>query len=340
MTVDPFLLRGAELGRGLARGAGRGRRRGLPRGRWRLAADRVRPAGGRDPARPRAVGAARGVRRGRCGTVRPAAACASCCATPRAVIVGSRGDRAGGPAACSASGAIGCASCRSPPRPAFSLAAPASAIGPDAAADVTAPRPRARERYLVFTGRFDAAPGSRRRCLRALAALAAAGRPGRARSRRALAAAGAARRGHARGSGRRRPRRGARVASVTRSPTRRPCRPSELAGARPRRPRGLLPVLSEARRAAGHRGARDRDAGRRLSGRAAPRARRAGRAAGRAARSGPAGSGARGRSGPTTGSTNGWSPRARRARRVAARTWADVADATRRVYAEVGVHPG
>ena len=101
------------------------------------------------------------------------------------------------------------------------------------------------ERYLVFTGRFDARLDSRR-CSSALASLADAGPAGRAGDGRRLAAA--------RPAGRRQPRRSRRGRarwrparrSARRWPTPRACRPRTspalVRGARA----AILPVLSEA----------------------------------------------------------------------------------------------
>ena len=105
----------------------------------------------------------------------------------------------------------------------------------------------------------------------------------------------------------------------------------------PRRPGGDPAGRLRGGRPAGHRGARLRDAGRRVGGRAAPRAgrRRPGSSSSRAT---PTGWPSRWpRSGPTTASTPR-SPRLpRRGRAADRRTWADVARETRAVYAEVGI---
>ena len=88
MTIDPFLLRGASVGAAwrAERGGAAGRR--LPHGRERAAADRVGAAGRRHAARPRAVGAARGLR----AIGRRAGSASGCgrssCARRAAVIVG------------------------------------------------------------------------------------------------------------------------------------------------------------------------------------------------------------------------------------------------------------
>ena len=96
MTVDPFLLRGAELRCRLACGTRRRRGCGLSRGRRGITPDRIGPAGGRDAPGPRPVGAARRVRPDDGQPVRPATpgpADARCGAGDRR----QRGDRAGGP---------------------------------------------------------------------------------------------------------------------------------------------------------------------------------------------------------------------------------------------------
>ena len=138
------------------------------------------------------------------------------------------------------------------------------------------------DRYLVFTGRFDARLDLDT-LLRALASLAADGPPERVRRGDRLAAARPARRRQSRRSCLDRPGRGQegdrRVPGLRARPSGRgPGR------ARPRRARGDPPGRLGGGRPAGHRGDRQRDAGHRVIGRATPRADRSGRAAGRAAR--------------------------------------------------------
>ena len=309
MTVDPFLLRGAAIGVDLAGRARRRGRRRLSRRRGRPAPDRLGPAGRRHPARPRAVGAAGGVPALARQPVRPAPPGAAA-ARGGGGHRRQRGDGAPRPAACSGSGGS---------RLRVVPLAPAAGVRarPPVAA---APAPRAAgsasgssgsgstDRYLVFSGRFDARLDLDDAPVAPSRALARAGPARRARRRtspwpprvllvgaspddRASVARAAARKGV-----------GESLAYAPglagRGPGR--ARPWRAGGGPARRLRGG--------RAAGHRGDRLRDAGRRVRGRAAARAGRPGRAAGRTARSRTGWPSPWRRSGPTTTSTTGSPP--------------------------------
>ncbi len=333
--IDPFLLRGASLGRGLARGTGRRRGGRLPHGRCRAAADRFGPADRGHPARPRSVGAARGVRP--VGDVRGSdSACgpSSCARRPRSSwraqalaraarrVLHIRADRLR---------VVPLA-----PRPAFTLA-----VGSDAArlaADSARERERLGlpDRYLVYSGRYDA----RQDLGTLLRALVVAGR-GRAARRalrgRDLAAAHPARRGEPGRSSLAGPRRRPAGHRRAASPTPRRCSPVAVAGLVRGARAAILPVVSDAAGPGGDRGDRVWDAGRGVRGRGLARPRRRAGHPGRAAGSRSASPSPCARSGPTIASTSG-------SRRTPAsvptwqrRTWADVARETRAIYAEVGI---
>ena len=143
----------------------------LSRGRRWTAPDRLEPAGRRHPSRPRPLGAPRGVRPVGRRPVRPASAgavAARCGGGHRR----HRGDGARRPARAQ-DPAQPPTDRRSGPRPAFVAAPTAASI---AAARELRERLGLGERYLVFTGRFDARLDLTT-LLSALGALAGAGRP-------------------------------------------------------------------------------------------------------------------------------------------------------------------
>ena len=323
--------------RGGRRGlAGRPRRRGgrrLSRGRGRPAADRLGPAGRGHAARPRAVGAARPPSSGRSRPVRAAPAGAAP-ARRRGGHRRQRRRRRAPRAGSSASGATGSASSALAPRPVSGRVRDGDRTAPAEVA--LAARLGLADRYLVFTGRFDARHDLAT-LLRALASLAAAGRPpdlpepigwpprvllvGASPDDRASIARAAARR-----------------ASARRSPTRRACPSTDLAGLVRGARAAILPVVSEAAGLPVDRGASPagRRSSRRRSGRSPSWSVRPGCWSSRATRSGWPSRWRR--SGPTTAVHDRVAarrPRAGRDRRR--RTWADVARETRAIYAAVGV---
>ena len=141
LTLDSFLLRGAEIGAAPTSRRGRRRRR-LPHGRRRRAA-RIAAADRGDAPRPGAVGAARDLRRERGGALRPPAAGAR---APRRgaghrLLARQRRDRAPPPAPATRSASR---SCRSPWT---SRSAPPGATSTLSADDARAARSAAR--YLA-----------------------------------------------------------------------------------------------------------------------------------------------------------------------------------------------
>ena len=327
--VDPFLLRGASLG-----AAWRADRGG--------AAGAVYHAAGRgDPDRDRACRSSSRCstsRRGSCPAPtsgrRPRGSASGCAASllrdAAAVIVGSRGRRAGGPAAAPHPA-------RPDPRRAARAAAGVHALAGRRPAPRGGPRrpppdPRAErerlglpERYLVYSGPLRRAPGPRRRCCGRSRALADAGRPagspdGRAWPPRVLLVGATPGRSSGAGPGRR--PRGRRRAPRLRAAAR-PTSASRRSSAAPARPSCRS---SPTRRAC--RRSRRSPAGRRSShprsGRCRRSSARPGSSSSRAIRSGS----------PSALATRlGRRPRPRRAgrgrpragRRRARRTWADVA---------------
>ena len=270
---------------GLASGAGRGGRRRLPRGRRRATADRVGPAGRGHAARPRPVGAPGRVpaigRRAGSGS-----ACGrSICARRRRSSSGAM-RRSGRPGGCSGSGGDRLRVVRLAPRPALH-ARPRPDASPGRLGG--AARPARPARAAISSSRA----GSMRArtsatLLGALAALAAAGRPAGARRRRSPGRRGSCWSAPAPTIGRRSPGRprgkgiGEALAYAPGAGAR-AISPGSCAAARGGDPSGRL----RGGRSARHRGDRVRHAGRRVRGRAAPRAGRHGRPPRRAARPGP-----------------------------------------------------
>ena len=280
----PVAWRGPRCG--VASRAGRCGRCALPRGRRRPAADRLEPAGRRHAARSRAVGASGRVPAldgqsasvsacapNSCATRRPSSSAAMRRARAARRLLRIRRDRL--------------RVVRLAPRPGFGLWPPA---GSEAATAGLRERLGLADRYLVFTGRFDARLDLAT-LLGALATLAATGRPARLHAavpwppRVLLVGASPADRASvARAAAAEGDRRGPGVRSEPRSGG--ACR------ARSWRPSGRPPRAVGGGRVAGDRGARVRDTGRGVIGWADPRARRPRRLAGRARRSRSAGRGA------------------------------------------------
>ena len=307
LTVDPFLLSGASLGaawraeRGGAAGA-------VYHAAGRLDPARDRAAARRHAARPRAVGAARGV------PARPAARFGQrlrgrLLRDAAAVIVGTEARRRP-PGGCSGSGATGSRWSRSRRgRRSFRAwrrrRSPGGRRGAtDGRADPRRARaPRAAGALPRLLGPLRRPPGPRDAAPRARGSSPTpAGPPGSPRTRRgrrgcsspaprpddrAALARAAAREGV-----------GEALAYAPRLPT--SGWPALVRGARA----AILPVVSDAAGPAGDRGDRLRRAGRRLDGRRPARDRRRGGDPRRAARPGPARVGRSRPSGPTTASTS------------------------------------